>query len=204
MRGRYRIWDHASIESKAGLLIVRNAVYCLLIICLYCTSAYSFANKKAQSESLIRAAVVFGILRFVGWPEHNQPEDVINLCEFGNSAAAGAIRSLNGSKKVGTLNVAVISEDDVNGQANCHALLIGKNVSSLPVEKNAVLAFCDNCEDEYRDSASVVLRRNENLVQFEVNLDHLEEQDIRLSASVIELASKCYSSNPSIKGCSNE
>ncbi|MFC3094515.1 YfiR family protein [Alteromonas sediminis] len=177
---------------------------CFCAWTLFFASVHAAENGEAQNESLIRAAVVFGILRFVDWPEQHAPKDIINLCEYGESEVAEAIRSLNGSRKVGKRKVVVKTLNKTNTTELCHALLIGEESPAIPLQKTPALAFCDNCEQEYRDMTSVVLKRNENLVQFEVNLDHLDQQDIRLSASVIELASKCYSSNPSIKGCSND
>jgi hypothetical protein len=172
-----------------------------IIIVLLCTLS-SVANSRTHpiyNESLVRAAVIFGILRFTSWPENFKPAGEIELCAIGASASANAIASLKTIPSIGQTTISYLGNP--SSIFGCHALILGEG-DQLDLDGTAnALIICDNCSPTIMTRSAVILRRNDNKIQFEINLDRVEENKLSLSSSLIELASRCSSTNPAIRGC---
>ncbi|TNC83000.1 MAG: hypothetical protein C9356_00700 [Oleiphilus sp.] len=179
-----------------------------LVLCsswsLLFSSASAATGKSAYDESLVRAAIVFGILRFTSWPEKFAPSQEVNLCAYGASPAAKAIAGLESTPSIGMRKVVHREVTAISGLADCHAVIVGKDVSIQDLLPNAILMICDGCDSRTKDLSSITLARMDNRIQFEINLDRIDEQRLSLSSSLLELAAQCSSSNPAIKGCRNE
>lgn len=180
----------------------------VLIMCsgfsLFVFSSTSAAGQSAYDESLVRAAVVFGILRFTTWPEQSETSQEVRLCAFGDSASARAIAGLKATPGIGEREVTYHEVSTVSALVDCHAVIIGDGVSVPQRLPNAILMICDGCESTTKALSSITLTRMDNRIQFEINLDRVQEQRLNLSSSLLELASLCRSSNPAIKGCRDE
>lgn len=165
-------------------------------------ASISFAYADiSQKESKIRTAVIFGLLRFASWPDGRHPVDKITLCEAGKSVTAKTIKDLRSIPKIGKYTIESKSVDTSMPIDDCHAVLIGKDSPQLDFGDNSVLVICDDCDPPSVSVSAINLKRKDNLIQFEINMDHIEQRNIKLSATVLELASKCSSSNPAIRGC---
>ena len=159
------------------------------------------ADKSAYDESLVRAAVVFGILRFTSWPENFAPSDEVSLCAYGPSASATAISSLNKKPSIGKRSIRYLEVLTQNELSECHAVIVGEEVSIAVALPTPTLIICDGCDSVTKKLAAIKLARIENRIQFEVDLDRVDEQELSLSSALIELAVRCSSTNPAIKGC---
>jgi len=182
---------------------LRQAALVCFALSFCIASVQTTAMGTERSEAMIRAAIIFGILRFTYWPEENQPQNVLNLCEVGVSKTASAIRNSKIPPTIGNTSVTLLSTAEGFDSGICHALLIGRDAPTLAPIHTPIITFCDDCSTNDYENTAIRLRLKNNQVQFEVNLDQLNKREITLSASVIELASKCYSSNPSIRGCND-
>jgi len=170
----------------------------IVLLCSLSPVAYSKTN-PVYNESLVRAAVIFGILRFTSWPESFKPSGEIELCAIGTSASASAIASLKTIPSIGQTTISYLGNPRTVG--GCHALIAGEG-DQLNIDGIAsTLIICDNCSPSIMKRSSVILRRSFNKIQFEINLDRVEENKLSLSSSLIELASSCSSTNPAIRGC---
>jgi len=182
-------------------LSIRNAALWgpTLITLMCCASLHSQASSRtAYNESLVRAAVIFGILRFTQWPEGQVDSHEVALCSYGDSASSRAIAGLEKLPSIGQTKV--VYRDDVNSVDGCHAVIIGKGKSLLAPQAPTLL-ICDDCDVATASKASITLNRIESRIQFEINLDRVDEQRLSLSSSLIELAASCSSTNPAIRGC---
>jgi len=172
-----------------------------LVILLFCSlvGPAHAASKPVYNESLVRAAVIFGVLRFTSWPESFKPQGELRLCAVGESASASAIASLEKIPSIGS--TLIIYSNGPADLSQCHAVIAGEDEAVNLGQSNAALLICDSCNASIMASSSVVLQRTENRIQFEINLDRVQESELSLSSSLIELAARCSSTNPAIRGC---
>lgn len=162
------------------------------------------ASASSYKESLVRAAVIFGILRFTEWPEDNAPQDSIRLCTIGESASSEAISSLKQLPAIGQVSVDHVKIKSWEAGTQCHAAVLGKDIQLPDSAFRSMLLICDGCSDQMNSMAAISLARQDNKIRFEINLDRVEEQKLSLSSSLIELASKCSSASRSIRGCNDD
>lgn len=191
------------MKSGIGILFKNLILATLTIVIVLHFPASNVEARGKRNEAMVRAAVVLGILRFTYWSESNQPKDTIMMCELGKSRVADAFRGLGKIPKIGKLAVKVnsIKKEEMINQ--CHALIVGENALSADIKDKHVLVICDNCDKAYQRESAIALRLKNNVIRFDINLDKLDDQDISLSASVLELAAKCRSSNPEIRACND-
>ena len=177
-----------------------------LVIGLFLASI-SFADSAEpksyhESEARVRAAILFGILRFTYWPENTSPDDQINLCVSGTSNIAKTLSAMTSIPNIGSYQVSLTTHDPDADQF-CHAHIIGEANSEPETADFGSLLICDNCDPEHAKKTAINLERVGDVVRFDINLDRLEEHGVELSASVIKLANKCSSSNPNVRGCND-
>jgi len=186
-------------QHKFGRLVAQV----LLSFCLIISINFGAleANQSSYNESLVRAAVIFGILRFTDWPEVKAPDEQVKLCAYGPSPSANAISELKNIPGIGSTRVIYEFIDRREDLGTCHAVIVGKNVSLERFVDTPTLLICDGCSADLSAKSAINLSKSDNRIQFEVNLDRVEEQQLSLSSSLIELAARCSSSNPAIRGC---
>lgn len=155
------------------------------------------------SDGMVRAAVIFGILRFTDWPETPHSREQVLLCALGESPSERAISSLEKLPSIGASQLRYISGSEAYLRMHdCQAVILGQHAPAFPLAES-VLLICDECASESQNSAAVSLARRGDRIQFEVNLDRVREQGISLSASLLELASRCVSSDQRVRGCND-
>ena len=188
-------------SSTAARLVVIATFVVSCSVSIVVSSSVMGAGKSAYDESLVRAAVVFGILRFTSWPENFAPDNEVSLCSFGPSASASAIASLNKKPSIGKMSIRYKEVQAHSELAQCHAVIVGEEVSISAALPTPTLIICDGCDSVTKELSAIKLARIENRIQFEVDLDRVDEQELSLSSALIELAVRCSSTNPAIKGC---
>lgn len=163
-------------------------------------SSYTQAETSYEASS-VRAAVIFGVLRFTRWTDNVSEERAIRLCTYGSSPSGATISNLSDMPKFGQLTIELrldISESELDA---CDAVIVGDKALRLDPLPPSLLVICDSCEPAKQSAFAIQLVQVDNRIRFEINLDQLQQQQLELSASLIELASKCSSSNPNIRGC---
>ncbi|MDX1451651.1 MAG: YfiR family protein [Oleiphilaceae bacterium] len=161
------------------------------------------AAEPGYSDGMVRAAVIFGILRFAEWPEILSTQEKVVLCAVGQSPAVEAIGSLKTLPRIGQVVVeyrGALSPSQLRG---CQAVIMGRRTGSqLPLAPSALL-ICDECDPAAHGVAAINLMQLDNRIQFEVNLDRVREQKVNLSASLLELAARCSSRGTEVRGCND-
>lgn len=163
----------------------------------------AFGNEAySDTEARVRAAILFGILRFTYWPDSHSPIDNIRICVSGNSPIAASLSSMPSIPQIGSHKV-TIEDLQADSSQLCHAHIVGNTTTEPNTPTYGALLICDNCRPEHTQKAAIDLHRVGDVVRFDINIDKLEAHGIELSASVIKLADRCSSSNPEIRGCND-
>lgn len=174
-----------------------------LLISLIIDISSANADQHGYSDSLVRAAVIFGILRFTQWPDENSDSNEILLCTFGKTSSGNGMSKLESIPNIGGKTVKLKNLRSNTDFKGCHALIVGQGVSINNLEIKSTLLICDDCLARDNDLYAIRLMRNKNRIQFDINIDRVEQQNINLSASLIELAASCSSTNPNIRACND-
>jgi uncharacterized protein DUF4154 len=175
--------------------------YGALILSFMLIVSTNVSAEPEYSDAMVRAAVIFGILRFTDWPVKKRDNDSVRLCLYGNSPSGSAIAKLDKIPSIGRKTVTVTTNPPLANINNCHAVIVGHDAPVLQNITDSVLLICDECDQTESEVFAIHLLIKENRIQFAINLDRTQEQQINLSASLIELAASCSSSNPNIKAC---
>lgn len=169
-------------------------------------------NAESYDESLVRAAVIFGILRFSSWPDQDTGS-VLQVCGFGQSQSSKAMQGLaGGMPKIGDTNLNYQQLDGLTNLDKCQVLVAGTKPEKGDLfglyshldNNTSTLMICDDCDPDMQPYAAVNLVKREQRMQFQINLDRAEQQGIRFSPSLIELAASCYSSRLESAFCQSD
>lgn len=172
-------------------LLILSFQACCLLACIPVFAEHSRSNPEAN-EYRLRTAMIVGILRYTSW--ENDFGETLNICLLGSSDSFVHIEALQNSRVVPTkvIKVSRISDENSNLPNQCQVLLIGAHVSA-PIELQAenisqpCLLICDSCRDE-KSKVSVVLRKENNRIRFDVNLRNAKSYRVKFRASMLELA----------------
>lgn len=173
-----------------------------LVLAMTAVADNSRSTGYHDSESRVRAAILFGVLRFTYWPEDSAPKEHINLCISGQSNIANSLAAMPSIPQIGSYQVKLIDHKPDSNQA-CHAHIVGDASDHTESSEYGALLICDDCDAQTAQNTAINLNRVGDVVRFDINLDKLEEHGVELSASVIKLANKCSTSNPEIRGCND-
>ncbi len=161
-------------------------------------SALIRAEGYSAMEGELRAAVTVGVLRFTSWNDREllSTSDELSLCLVGSPISEPYLVPANGVAKVGkkNLNVSLLGGED---WSQCHSFVIGSKVKQERVrtilsyaQANNSLTVCDGCAERVDQDMMITLRLDDQRVRFEVNLAKALAANIRLDASLLELASQ--------------
>lgn len=203
--------DKLKSDNPKYSTLKRNVFILLYAFCFeFAVSAT--ANAESYDESLVRAAVIFGILRFSSWPDQDN-SSVIKSCGFGQSPASSAMQNLSdGMPKIGNNKLQYQRLEALSGLDECDVLVAGAKPEQSDIfelyaqldNNHTTLMICDECDPELKSYASVNLVKREQRMQFQINLDRAEQQGVRFSPSLIELAASCYSTRLESEFCRSD
>lgn len=173
-------------------------IFVVILISLSCSLV---AKEVSYSDAMVRAAVIFGILRFTTWPEAKNSDESITLCTYGSSPTDAALSQLESIPQIGKKTVILKANIAKEEFSNCHVVIVGHKYIKKIELSHSTLFICDECDTPNNAVYGINLVRQDNRIQFSVDLDCIKEQGINFSASLIELAASCSSSDVNIRAC---
>lgn len=195
---RLRVHEQYSRIEMARFLLTRNALLVALALVLGNLSWSVRANPESEPASAgeLRAAATIGVLRFTSWPAGSPPSDELGVCLSGQPDGEAFLLAASGAVVIGDkpLRVQALTKGD---WAHCRVFVVGGGTSlaefialAQHAEVNGVLTVCDGCIDSARELAMITLDMEEARVAFNVNLQKAIAANIRLDASLLELAAR--------------
>lgn len=169
---------------------------CWVMAALLCATM-AWSREFVASEGELRAAVTVGVLRFTTWQDTVlQPDEDLQLCLVGKPISGPFLLPVAGATRIGNrvLRVNVLKNNELN---RCQALVLGAKVKPEKLaaladfaQRNRILTVCDGCVAAAADLAMITLKLERDRVRFDVNLQQSTAAQIRLDASLLELASR--------------
>lgn len=185
------------LPSRGRKIFVVIWLSCVLFAMFAGSLSRAHAQEFAAVEGELRAAVTVGVLRFTSWEDKTSgpPSDKLQVCLIGQPVSEPYLLPVDGVAHVGNRSLLV---DSVKNETwdHCQAFVIGAKTQPdkfadllAYAETHNVLTVCDGCGLTDIPQAMITLKVVQQRVRFEVNLQRASAADIRLDASLLELAS---------------
>ncbi len=174
-------------------LLILSTQACCLLACIPVLAEYSSSRSNLETDEYrLRSAMIVGILRYTNW--ENDFGETLNICLLGSSESFVYIEALQNSRVVPSkvINVSRLVGGESNLSKQCQVLLIGVHpLSSIKLQTASIrqpcLLICDSCLEE-KPKVSVILRKENNRIRFDVNLRNAKSHRVKFRASMLELA----------------
>lgn len=165
---------------------------CLFGFCVACHGGFVVATPPP--ESLMRAAVVGGIVQYTIWSAEQAPT---TLCTVGQPMSEQPLREAGRRHALGDapLRIRAVSSHDRAGLRQCPVLVVGK--LSAPEQSRLAeqlrqqdsLLICDGCDAGILPAHIVLFTRDER-IGFVVRLPDPGKTRIRFRSDLLELAAE--------------
>lgn len=188
--GRGQGRDNMTCRRQRHLVTSRRVALTLLLVATAIASAGA-----APSEAELRAAFVYNFTKFIEWPGGSfaSPEAPLRVCVVGEDAAmTESVRLLEGRATQGR-NIQTVTIGSGPAGAGCHVIYLASRRSSDAerlidqTQGQAVLTVGDGGEFINRGGMIGLINVNGRL-QFEVNLQAVNQSRLKLSSQLLRLA----------------
>ena len=150
------------------------------------------SNSLSAPEDELRAAVVFGVLRFVKFPDDNARDSMRTICLIGKPRSQTGIASALKQSLLKDRKYNVTFKRKLSQTNTCDVVIVGKQ-SDLKryYKKSAVSSFiiCDSCLKGTRYSAVSIYQEGKR-IRFSVNLDVARKVGITFDSNILEHAAE--------------
>lgn len=155
-------------------------------------------HAEMPSEYSVKAAYINSFLKFVEWPASVTFNEgsTLTLCSLGGGPLNTAIGALNGrTVQNRTLAVRpVLASDDLSG---CHVLVLGgarfeQSAALMKKISQPSLLTVGESPNFARDVGVIGFVIIDDRVNLQINLERAQDQNLRLSAQLLEVAEHVY------------
>lgn len=165
--------------------------FILLANLLTISRAWALINQP--DEESLRAAMIIGILRYTTLPIPEKMQ-LIQVCSIGKPIAETKLNQVISGLRINGRNLKLnIIKSNKQNIAYCHVVIQGPayqpdNKFKIPKKVNQ-LTVCDGCKGGMGYSI-IELVNLDNRIGFKVNLHFAQQNKIKFSSSLLELASE--------------
>ncbi|MFL0801246.1 MAG: YfiR family protein [Agarilytica sp.] len=185
--------------KRNKILFLKQWILITTLFCGFSVGGHALAGetRPAAEEDRLRAAMVVGILRYTSWNEDFG--ETLNICLLGENDSFEHLEALQDSRIVPykVINVSRVGDEADSQTSECQVLVAG-NPTSMEIRDSdfsqPCLLICDKCVSDKID-ASVVLRKVNNRIRFDVDLSKAKTNGVKFRASMLELAATVEGAN---------
>lgn len=150
----------------------------------------SWALAQSRDERAVRAAYVYNLLQYVGWPSEKS-ELVIGF--EGDAATGEILRTLLNGRSSNGHPIRVLLSPNAEELRNCSILYVTDGTDrevrqALDTLQGRAILTVGETDPFAREGGMVALVNTGDHIRIEVNLDAAQHADIRISSSVLDLA----------------
>ena len=166
----------------------------LLLVFVQMAGRTSRAAEPVPELSLVKAAMVYHMTKYVDWPSgaFERAESPLLICTVGNGSMTDAMGGLQGKPLKGR-SITVHKLSGPSESRSCHVLVIGnvdKNMQQMLINKtlqHAVLTISDY--DGFVRSGGVVgFYLQGSKLRFEISIESAEEHYLAIGSQLLKLA----------------
>ncbi len=166
------------------------------ILFLFASSPTTFARDGAVTEIQIKCAFLYNFAKFVQWPpsRFSSPTSPLVVGVIGDNPFGDLLQQLQG-KNIGGHPILIkqLDFDAIDEARSCHVLFINAkhNKAAYVVEQVRdanVLTITDEIDAFPSVGAVINLRKAEDKVHFEINVDAARRAELKINSSLLNLA----------------
>jgi hypothetical protein len=159
------------------------------------TRLASAATSSPQRADQLKAGYLFNFAKFVEWPATAMTDSPLTMCFVGAAGVREALAKDLTDKRIGARPLAVRALDDVTDMGGCSVLYVEaaageafRQSRERVRDAGAVLTVSD-AQGFARAGGMIELFTEVNRLRFNVNVDSARRAGLRISSSLLELAS---------------
>lgn len=161
----------------------------------------TFSDIKNYPEAKIKAAYLYNFLRFVEWPVNQKSTS--DICIYGvNKEYKSVFSSMATLSKQGKKLTIKFFEKDNEFQplTDCQIIFITSEANSktkniLDHLKNNQILTIGESDDFINQGGMINFIRVGNKIRFEINVDAIEQAELKISSKVLRIAERLFSKN---------
>jgi YfiR/HmsC-like len=152
-------------------------------------TAASQEERAAPREDALKAAYLFNFTKFVDWPETAQ-DSTLTLCFLGADGVRAALASTLANKHIGAHSLA-LRELSTSADANgCSVLYVAATAEAARrADLSLPMLTVGDATGFAKEGGIIELFTEGNRLHFIVNVAHAKRAGIRISSSLLQLAS---------------
>ena len=152
------------------------------------------AGAESGSEAAVKTAFLFNFFKFIEWPPAAASQSTYSLCTTDNDQLGDSLLVLK-NKTIG--NKPIVIHRGINGKdlKNCHMVFIGssENAAAIIRDLKGLPVVTVSDKPDFIDQGGMIgLVQNDNRLGFEINLDAAKAADIHISAQLLKLGKRVY------------
>ncbi len=155
------------------------------------------SDSLSAPEDELRAAVVFGILRFVEFPDENSRDSMRKICLIGKPRSEAGIASALKQSLLKDRKYEVAFKSKLSQTSTCDVVIAGKQSDLKRYhDKGIVSSFiiCDSCLKGEKYSAVSIYQEGKR-IRFSVNLEIAKKIGVTFDSNILEHAAKVIGGN---------
>jgi len=172
-----------------------------LLILLMCSSLpslaadkFNFENENKLKINKIKSAYLYNFLKYITLPKdpRKSGKGYFSVCILGNNPFGTALDSLSGRMAKG-LEVKVKKLNELKESIDCHIIYVSQSkindIDSIlaTLRDDSILTVSDITDFAHKGGVIGFITNNEK-IGIEINLDNARQANIRISASLLEIA----------------
>lgn len=148
------------------------------------------SDKKNLSSQKLTAAYVYNFLSYANWPEFKHSTQM-RLCVAGQNRDTLLFTQLAG-RKIQNLPLEITLVNSGSDLSSCWGLFIAsaEHLDLLDLATQYPLLVMTNLLPDHNRKAAIRIFPEQGRLKFEVNISLLNDSQVKLSASVLNLASR--------------
>ncbi len=180
--------------GKGLWLMVNLGAVCLL------GPSLGWADPIGDRKTIIKAGFVYNFSKFVEWPNNNdlsRGSNEFTLCVMGKNAIENILSRLGEERKIKSRKVNIITGVELDNIENCQILYI--NESKLDLVDKVVQAArglpiltISSGKEAAEKGIAITFVVVQNKMRFMVNKRSMEENRLKVSSEVLDLALKVF------------
>ena len=181
---------HSSVNMGRALAACRCLARAALLALMGAGSLMAMAQQSGQAVDRIKAAYIYNFAKFVELPGGDDKS--IRLCVLGRDDLNGSMQALN--RRVAQGREILVRRDVTLEQVkDCSIAFVGEadarllSAAARQLGASPVLLVSD-AKQAVDQGAHLSLIFNDDRVEFDVNLQHLQKSGIKASSQMLKLA----------------
>jgi hypothetical protein len=148
--------------------------------------------RDTQREDALKAGYLFNFIKFVEWPAPGGA-DPFTICFLGNGGVHGQLAATLPTKRLGDRPIAARTLAPGEPFAGCQVLYVegaqlDRTASAISARAPALLTVSDGT-NFLREGGIIELFAEGNRLRFRISLDNARRANLRISSSLLQLAS---------------